>query len=101
MCFCGRVFDLFQGGILGCYDDMVKVGGVQLAPQMIEEIISCHAEKDASCPYARGPGPAVRIVASIRFVSRATSNPARLIVYAKAMMKDPLAKLERTIHIYW
>ena len=38
-CSCGRVFDLFRGGILGRYDDMVKVRGIQLTPQMVEEII--------------------------------------------------------------
>jgi len=38
-CPCGRVFELFRGGILGRYDDMVKVRGVQLIPQMIEEIV--------------------------------------------------------------
>src|SRR3990170_6003580 len=38
-CSCGRVFDLFRGGILGRYDDMVKVRGVQLTPQMVEEIV--------------------------------------------------------------
>jgi phenylacetate-CoA ligase len=37
-CPCGRTLDLFMGGILGRYDDMVKVRGVQLTPQMIEEI---------------------------------------------------------------
>jgi phenylacetate-CoA ligase len=39
VCPCGRVFALFRGGILGRYDDMVKVRGVQLTPQMVEEII--------------------------------------------------------------
>jgi len=39
VCSCGRVFDLFRGGILGRYDDMVKVRGVQLTPQMVEEIV--------------------------------------------------------------
>jgi phenylacetate-CoA ligase len=38
-CSCGRTLDLFQGGILGRYDDMVKVRGVQLTPQMVEEIV--------------------------------------------------------------
>src|SRR3989337_865655 len=38
-CSCGRTLDLFMGGILGRYDDMVKVRGVQLTPQMIEEIV--------------------------------------------------------------
>src|SRR3972149_6906374 len=38
-CSCGRTFDLFRGGILGRYDDMVKVRGVQLTPQMVEEIV--------------------------------------------------------------
>lgn len=38
-CACGRTLDLFMGGILGRYDDMVKVRGVQLTPQMIEEIV--------------------------------------------------------------
>jgi phenylacetate-CoA ligase len=39
VCSCGRTLDLFMGGILGRYDDMVKVRGVQLTPQMIEEIV--------------------------------------------------------------
>ncbi len=39
VCPCGRALDLFMGGILGRYDDMVKVRGVQLTPQMIEEIV--------------------------------------------------------------
>ena len=39
LCPCGRTLDLFMGGILGRYDDMVKVRGVQLTPQMIEEIV--------------------------------------------------------------
>ena len=39
VCPCGRTLDLFMGGILGRYDDMVKVRGVQLTPQMIEEIV--------------------------------------------------------------
>ncbi|HZD39312.1 MAG TPA: AMP-binding protein [Terriglobales bacterium] len=39
VCSCGRVFDLFRGGILGRYDDMVKVRGIQLTPQMVEEIL--------------------------------------------------------------
>jgi phenylacetate-CoA ligase len=38
-CSCGRTFDLFMGGILGRFDDMVKVRGVQLTPQMVEEIV--------------------------------------------------------------
>ena len=43
-CSCGRVFDLFRGGILGRYDDMVKVRGIQLTPQMVEEIMRGFAE---------------------------------------------------------
>ncbi len=43
-CSCGRVFDLFRGGILGRYDDMVKVRGVQLTPQMVEEIVRGFSE---------------------------------------------------------
>lgn len=43
-CPCGRVFDLFRGGILGRYDDMVKVRGVQLTPQMVEEIVRSFPE---------------------------------------------------------
>lgn len=43
-CPCGRAFDLFRGGILGRYDDMVKVRGVQLTPQMVEEIMRGFAE---------------------------------------------------------
>ena len=39
LCSCGRVFDLFRDGILGRYNDMVKVRGVQLTPQMVEEIV--------------------------------------------------------------
>lgn len=39
VCSCGRVFDLWRRGILGRYDDIVKVRGVQLTPQMIEEIV--------------------------------------------------------------
>lgn len=39
VCPCGRSLDLLMGGILGRYDDMVKVRGVQLTPQMIEEIV--------------------------------------------------------------
>jgi phenylacetate-CoA ligase len=38
-CACGRTLDLFMGGILGRYDDVVKVRGVQLTPQMVEEIV--------------------------------------------------------------
>lgn len=38
-CPCGRAFDLFRGGILGRYDDMVKIRGIQLTPQMVEEIV--------------------------------------------------------------
>lgn len=44
VCPCGRVFDLFRGGILGRYDDMVKVRGVQLTPQMVEEIVRGFSE---------------------------------------------------------
>jgi phenylacetate-CoA ligase len=33
-----------MGGILGRYDDMVKVRGVQLTPQMIEEIVRGYRE---------------------------------------------------------
>jgi phenylacetate-CoA ligase len=43
-CPCGRTLDLFMGGILGRYDDMVKVRGVQLTPQMIEEIVRGYRE---------------------------------------------------------
>ncbi len=43
-CSCGRVFDLFRGGILGRYDDMVKVRGVQLTPQMVEEVVRSFPE---------------------------------------------------------
>lgn len=43
-CPCGRAFDLFRGGILGRYDDMVKVRGVQLTPQMVEEIVRGFSE---------------------------------------------------------
>ncbi len=44
LCPCGRTLDLFMGGILGRYDDMVKVRGVQLTPQMIEEIVRSFSE---------------------------------------------------------
>ncbi|MFQ5684661.1 MAG: phenylacetate--CoA ligase family protein [Candidatus Binatia bacterium] len=44
LCACGRTLDLFMGGILGRYDDMVKVRGVQLTPQMIEEIVRSFPE---------------------------------------------------------
>ncbi|MBI4522237.1 MAG: AMP-binding protein [Deltaproteobacteria bacterium] len=44
VCRCGRTLDLFMGGILGRYDDMVKVRGVQLTPQMIEEIVRSFPE---------------------------------------------------------
>jgi phenylacetate-CoA ligase len=43
-CSCGRTLDLFMGGILGRFDDMVKVRGVQLTPQMLEEIIRSFSE---------------------------------------------------------
>jgi phenylacetate-CoA ligase len=39
VCPCGRTLDLLMGGILGRYDDVVKVRGVQVTPQMIEEIV--------------------------------------------------------------
>lgn len=45
-CPCGRTFDLFRGGILGRYDDMVKVRGIQLTPQMVEEIVRAFPEID-------------------------------------------------------
>jgi phenylacetate-CoA ligase len=44
VCPCGRMFDMFRGGILGRYDDMVKVRGVQLTPQMVEEVVRCFPE---------------------------------------------------------
>jgi phenylacetate-CoA ligase len=44
VCSCGRTLDLLMGGILGRYDDMVKVRGVQLTPQMIEEIVRGFAD---------------------------------------------------------
>lgn len=44
VCPCGRVFDMFRGGILGRYDDMVKVRGVLLTPQMVEEVVRCFPE---------------------------------------------------------
>jgi phenylacetate-CoA ligase len=44
LCSCGRAFDMFRGGILGRYDDMVKVRGVQLTPQMVEEIVRAFPE---------------------------------------------------------
>jgi phenylacetate-CoA ligase len=43
-CSCGRTLDLFMGGILGRYDDVVKVRGVQLTPQMVEEIVRSFSE---------------------------------------------------------
>jgi phenylacetate-CoA ligase len=43
-CSCGRTLDLFMGGILGRFDDMVKVRGVQLTPQMLEEIVRNFSE---------------------------------------------------------
>jgi len=38
-CECGRTFRVFQGGVLGRADDIVKVKGVLLAPSAIEEIV--------------------------------------------------------------
>lgn len=38
-CSCGRTFDILKGGILGRYDDMMKVRGVFVIPPMIEEVI--------------------------------------------------------------
>lgn len=38
-CDCGRIFDILKGGILGRYDDMVKVRGVFITPSMIEEVL--------------------------------------------------------------
>ncbi len=43
-CSCGRSFDLLKGGILGRYDDMVKVRGVFLTPPMIEEVVRAYPE---------------------------------------------------------
>jgi CoA-ligase len=38
-CSCGRTFDIFKGGILGRYDDRIKVRGVFIMPPMIEAVI--------------------------------------------------------------
>lgn len=45
-CPCGRTLDLVRGGILGRYDDMVKIRGVQITPQMVEEIVRAFPEID-------------------------------------------------------
>jgi len=38
-CECGRTFRVFQGGVQGRADDIVKVKGVLLAPSAIEEVV--------------------------------------------------------------
>lgn len=38
-CSCGRTFDILKGGILGRYDDRIKVRGLFVMPPMIEEVI--------------------------------------------------------------
>lgn len=43
-CQCGRTFDIYEGGFLGRYDDMVKIRGILIAPEMIDEIVRKHAE---------------------------------------------------------
>ncbi|MDP7545618.1 MAG: hypothetical protein QGG31_07595, partial [Anaerolineales bacterium] len=38
-CICGRTFARFEGGVLGRYDDMVIVRGVNIFPSAIENIV--------------------------------------------------------------
>ena len=42
-CSCGRKFDIYKGGMLGRYDDMVKIRGVMFYPQLVEDVIRTHS----------------------------------------------------------
>ena len=42
-CSCGRKFDIYKGGMLGRYDDMVKIRGVMFYPQLVEDVIRNHS----------------------------------------------------------
>ncbi len=39
-CPCGRTWDFFDGGILGRADDLKKIRGVSVTPEMIDDILS-------------------------------------------------------------
>lgn len=110
VCPCGRGFDLFRGGILGRYDDMVKVRGVQITPQMVEEIVRGFPEveeffttveqkdgldrlsikielrKDQSLP----PGPAIAAKIKGQFKSKIGLTPEVEMVPANSLPRFEL-----------
>lgn len=45
-CGCGRVYDIYAGGILGRVDDMLLIRGTNVYPRAIESIVRAHAEFD-------------------------------------------------------
>jgi phenylacetate-CoA ligase len=45
-CSCGRVYDIYAGGILGRVDDMLLIRGTNVYPRAIESIVRAHAEID-------------------------------------------------------
>ncbi len=45
-CACGRVYDIYEGGILGRVDDMKIIRGTNVYPRAIEAIVREYAEVD-------------------------------------------------------
>lgn len=45
-CRCGRSYDLYEGGILGRVDDMMKIRGTNVYPRAIESIVRTYPEID-------------------------------------------------------
>jgi phenylacetate-CoA ligase len=45
-CACGRVFDIYEGGILGRVDDMKIIRGTNVYPRAIEAIVREYSEVD-------------------------------------------------------
>ncbi len=45
-CGCGRVYDIYAGGILGRVDDMLLIRGTNVYPRAIESIVRSHPEID-------------------------------------------------------
>jgi phenylacetate-CoA ligase len=80
VCPCGRTLDLFMGGILGRYDDVVKVRGVQLTPQMIEEIVRSFSEVEEFFSTVETRSGLDTLIIQLELNSEMSAAPGRDII---------------------
>ena len=73
-CTCGRVFDIYEGGILGRVDDMKIIRGTNVYPRAIEAIVREYSEVDEFQTVITREGVRDEITLRVELKTDATSD---------------------------